>query len=439
MFGRTAMPYGAAYRYGFNGKENGDDIKGIGLQQDYGMRIYDPRIGRFLSVDPLTSKFPHLTPYQYASNTPIQAIDLDGLESRNVNTGEVDNSINPKTASTYQKNSDARPWKDLIKFKPSSSVLKSTDERIAAFALQKIEDVVSKKVNLDYYAVTIDKLPRGFENAEAFFSYFRKNLNSFLEGGGAEFESYNSKEGKIWDSDNATSSVMSFQINMPVYDVDEASVMTGQSATNSWVFSTVFTFHDLGHPVSGNRQFGITTNPNGTHTLFIRGADRIHSAADITFGGTRIFQGAHRLWSKTMLNVATYIIVNGGAAMVNPHVSKRIDWDESLLKNNRKIDEEYFIQPTNHGNCHCSIRNFSCFYIRTTRKRRRTGRSGLHLCDFPWWRPNVSSIFGVCDSMSLFRKKINRRRRCFHETQRIGLCSYLYRWYAFNRFNNDNW
>lgn len=35
---------------------------------------------RFLSVDPLGRKFPELTPYQFAGNTPIQAIDLDGLE-----------------------------------------------------------------------------------------------------------------------------------------------------------------------------------------------------------------------------------------------------------------------------------------------------------------------------------------------------------------------
>ncbi len=36
---------------------------------------------RFISVDPLTKKYPQLTPYQFASNTPIQAIDMDGLES----------------------------------------------------------------------------------------------------------------------------------------------------------------------------------------------------------------------------------------------------------------------------------------------------------------------------------------------------------------------
>jgi RHS repeat-associated protein len=68
------------YRYGFNGKENDNEVKGEGNQQDYGMRIYDPRLGRFLSVDPITEKYPELTPYQFASNRPIDGIDLDGLE-----------------------------------------------------------------------------------------------------------------------------------------------------------------------------------------------------------------------------------------------------------------------------------------------------------------------------------------------------------------------
>lgn len=71
---------GRGYHYGFNGKENDREVKGEGNQQDYGMRIYDPRLGKFLSVDPLTAQYPELTPYQFASNTPIEAIDLDGLE-----------------------------------------------------------------------------------------------------------------------------------------------------------------------------------------------------------------------------------------------------------------------------------------------------------------------------------------------------------------------
>ena len=68
----------AEYRYGFNGKENDKDISEGG--QDYGMRIYDARLGRFLSEDPITDKYPELTPYQFASNRPVDGIDEDGLE-----------------------------------------------------------------------------------------------------------------------------------------------------------------------------------------------------------------------------------------------------------------------------------------------------------------------------------------------------------------------
>ncbi|MDB5137940.1 MAG: hypothetical protein JWP37_4543 [Mucilaginibacter sp.] len=68
------------YRYGFNGKENDNEVIGDGNQQDYGMRIYDPRLGRFLSVDPIAKEYPELTPYQFASNRPIDGIDQDGLE-----------------------------------------------------------------------------------------------------------------------------------------------------------------------------------------------------------------------------------------------------------------------------------------------------------------------------------------------------------------------
>ncbi len=68
------------YRYGFNGKEDDDEVKGEGNQYDYGFRIYDPRIAKFLSVDPLAQEYPWYTPYQFAGNTPIQAIDRDGAE-----------------------------------------------------------------------------------------------------------------------------------------------------------------------------------------------------------------------------------------------------------------------------------------------------------------------------------------------------------------------
>jgi RHS repeat-associated protein len=70
----------ATYRYGFNGKEQDNEVKGVGNWIDYGMRTYDPRIGRFPSLDPLTAKYPWYSPYQYAGNKPVWKKDIDGLE-----------------------------------------------------------------------------------------------------------------------------------------------------------------------------------------------------------------------------------------------------------------------------------------------------------------------------------------------------------------------
>jgi len=80
MPGRIYNNSSNGYKYSFNGKEDDKDISEGA--QDYGMRIYDKRIQRFFSIDPLTTDYPELTPYQFASNRPIDGIDLDGCEYR---------------------------------------------------------------------------------------------------------------------------------------------------------------------------------------------------------------------------------------------------------------------------------------------------------------------------------------------------------------------
>lgn len=79
-----------SYRYGFNGKEKDDETTSTSTY-DYGFRIYNPALGRFLSVDPLTNSYPWYTPYQFAGNKPIEAIDLDGLEEFFIREGENGN------------------------------------------------------------------------------------------------------------------------------------------------------------------------------------------------------------------------------------------------------------------------------------------------------------------------------------------------------------
>jgi len=69
-----------AYRYGFNGKENDNEVKGEGNQIDFGERMYDSRVGRWLSLDPLQKKYPSFSPYVAFGNSPIIMKDPDGRD-----------------------------------------------------------------------------------------------------------------------------------------------------------------------------------------------------------------------------------------------------------------------------------------------------------------------------------------------------------------------
>jgi RHS repeat-associated protein len=68
------------YRFGFNGMEVDGEVKGDNNSLDFGARIYDPRIGRWLSLDPLMKKYPSMSPYNGFANNPILFIDSDGRE-----------------------------------------------------------------------------------------------------------------------------------------------------------------------------------------------------------------------------------------------------------------------------------------------------------------------------------------------------------------------
>ncbi|MDJ1501195.1 LamG-like jellyroll fold domain-containing protein [Xanthocytophaga agilis] len=75
-----------AYRYGYNGKEKDKDFAN---NYDYGFRIYNPAVGKFLSVDPLTASYPFYSPYQFAGNMPVLCRDIDGAEPEwLINTAE---------------------------------------------------------------------------------------------------------------------------------------------------------------------------------------------------------------------------------------------------------------------------------------------------------------------------------------------------------------
>jgi RHS repeat-associated protein len=69
-----------AYRYGFQGQEKDDELKGEGNSVNYKFRMHDPRIGRFFAVDPLSAKFAWNSPYAFSENRVIDGVELEGKE-----------------------------------------------------------------------------------------------------------------------------------------------------------------------------------------------------------------------------------------------------------------------------------------------------------------------------------------------------------------------
>jgi RHS repeat-associated protein len=131
------------YQFGFNGKEKDDEVKESGNQQEYGLRIYDPRLGKFLSVDPLFFEFPWNSNYAFAENDVIRNVDLDGAEKHPY-------QYLPQWAQTTKDIFDGIGQgleilaHDLAPIRPADE----NDPKTAAEAWENFKDIPSNLVNL---------------------------------------------------------------------------------------------------------------------------------------------------------------------------------------------------------------------------------------------------------------------------------------------------
>ncbi|MGB0175726.1 MAG: RHS repeat-associated core domain-containing protein [Owenweeksia sp.] len=96
------------YRYGFSGEEKDNETKGDNNSYDFGARIYDPRYGKWLSVDPLQKKYPDLTPYAFVGNTPIQAKEIGGKDFVIIGNEEYRARVTQLLRDLYNQSPTAR-------------------------------------------------------------------------------------------------------------------------------------------------------------------------------------------------------------------------------------------------------------------------------------------------------------------------------------------
>jgi hypothetical protein len=234
-------------------------------------------------------------------------------------------------------------WQRLISFRPDTLLQLSVNARFQTFGLpariiHEIE-VANGDINLDYYPIRITALPifgGQTMQAAALLEFIRRNINSFVDTRpeGANFVPYDSLiDGNLWSPQFGLGSSPGAVLSIDIYssvqgvsvNVDDGSVLLSESTQDHWIFSTLWTPNDLGHPVSGNREFGFKIASAGEFIFYTRGADRLTSLLD-TLAADAAFNGADKLWRSFQRRIADFVNANGGIASIEPRLWDRYDW-----------------------------------------------------------------------------------------------------------------
>jgi len=129
-FGMNHLKTGNAF---FGGSYKDYKFQGQELQEtgfySFKWRNYMPDVGRFFNIDPLSEKYEYYTPYQFASNQPIHAKELEGLESANDLNKRNDSklrAISDKKVQNYAaeaKRSFSNVFNGMLSLKPKFGAL----------------------------------------------------------------------------------------------------------------------------------------------------------------------------------------------------------------------------------------------------------------------------------------------------------------------------
>ncbi|MGW8124179.1 hypothetical protein ACV07N_16085, partial [Roseivirga echinicomitans] len=229
-------------------------------------------------------------------------------------------------------------WADLAQHEVSA-VVQAKLNSTSSFDLS-LQNAKGPVVNMDNFSVKVTSLPNNM-SAMDLFQAFRSDINSYVDTSISLFTPYSSQDADSWYSNNPVGSMFSIQFYDPVVgwlNIDDGSVITSDYTGGTWIFTTAWTPKDGQHPVSGNREFGFSTNSDGSYTFFTRGVDRTTTqfTATAQYFTNTVFGGGDLLWSSFQQKLASYVNSNGGSANIEVPIKHRVNWEmvNSILLGN---------------------------------------------------------------------------------------------------------
>ena len=144
------------YRYGYNGKEKDDEIKGEANSLDFGARIYDPRVGRWMSTDPLERKYAAVSSYVFSLDNPVKYVDPDGTW---IPSADQDNNILVTKEEGDTKESLAKFMGDGWSEKAINKMWKALDKNTESINLTKTVGGVFKSMTKSMNAAEKAMIP----------------------------------------------------------------------------------------------------------------------------------------------------------------------------------------------------------------------------------------------------------------------------------------
>lgn len=324
------------YRYGFDGQERSKELNNNTYTAMFWE--YDARIAMRWNVDQKASM--SVSGYLCLLGNPIGHVDFKG-----------DSVIIPSW--------DYYAWLPLARENAGSYLFTKANARNKGhdeFRDQKMSDASGLEMNTDVYTLTIKRLPTNFANAGALLDYLRTTFQQYINGDVSTFEPRNDKEAKVWYSSDPSSAIMRFRGKLYGMNGDDADVITTHYVNTgdyaAWTFhpisdhSTWYFDSDKGHPLGGNREFGIQKD-GSNYVFYIQGVDRLWSKLDELGMGKHnlipshnFFEMADNLWRQVMINVAARINQMGGEATFNADkvVSRRTPWGGVSEGDKKKIE-----------------------------------------------------------------------------------------------------